>query len=75
MINEKLILETLANHTERLASLQMTIAGLTALVESRLPGLSPEQKATLQSGIELQKKDAESLKSGAERLRQAVEKL
>jgi hypothetical protein len=72
MTNEKLILETLANQTERLADLQYALAGLTALVESRLPGLSAEQKATLQSGMEIQKKDAEVLKAGAERLRQAV---
>ena len=75
MINEKLILETLANQTQRLADLQMHIAAITALLESRLPGLSPEQKATLKSGIEIQKKDAESLKAGAEQLRQAVQKL
>jgi hypothetical protein len=53
MINEKLILETLANHTERLADLQMALADLTALVEPRLPNVTPEQKATLQNGIEI----------------------
>ena len=75
MINEKLILETLANHTGRLADLQMALAGLTALVESRLPSLTPEQKATLQSGIEIQKKDAESLRLGADNLRRAIQGL
>ena len=75
MINEKLILETLANQAERLADLQYALAGLTALVESRLPGLSPEQKATLQSGIEIQKKDSKALKFEAERLRLAVKTL
>jgi hypothetical protein len=53
MVNEKLILEALANHTDRLADLQMALAGLTALVESRLPNLTPEQKERLQKGIEI----------------------
>lgn len=74
-MNEKLILETLGHHTERMADLQLTIAGLTALVISRLPNLSPEQIKSLQNDVEIQKKDAEILKSGAIRLREALEKL
>ena len=53
----------------------MVLAGLTALVESRLPSLTPEQKATLQSGIEIQKKDAESLRLGADNLRREIQGL
>lgn len=74
-MNEKLILETLANLSQRAADLQYALAGLTALIESRLPGLSPEQKYTLQKGIEIQKKDAEVLKSAVEPLRKALKKL
>jgi len=73
-MNEKLILETLATLTQRSADLQYALAGLAALVESRLPGLSPEQKDVIRKDIEIQKKDAETLKSGAERLRQALQK-
>ena len=72
MINEKLILETLASHTGRLADLQIALAGLTALVESRLPNLTPEQKETLQKGVETQKKDSESLRLGADSLQRAI---
>ena len=53
----------------------MVLAGLTTLVESRLPSLTPEQKAALQSGIEIQKKDAESLRLGADNLRRAIQGL
>lgn len=74
-MNEKLIHETLANHTERLADLQMNLAGLTALVISRLPNLSPQEKESLQSAVDLQMKDAETLKRAVEPLREALKKL
>jgi flagellar biosynthesis/type III secretory pathway M-ring protein FliF/YscJ len=74
-MNEKLILETLANHTKRLAGLQLAIAGLTALVISRLPNLSPEQIEILKNDIETQKKDSEALQSAGEQLLLTVQKL
>ncbi len=74
-MNEKLILETLANHTDRLAGLQYAIAGLTAVIESRLPNLSTDQRETLQKSVEIQKREAETLKSGAEHLRQVLQNL
>jgi len=74
-MNEKLILETLANLTKASADLQYALAGLTALVESRLPGISPEQKAMLRNEIEKQKKDAETLRRSVEPLQEALKKL
>ena len=57
MINEKTIIETLANQTERLASLQETLAAFIALVESRLQNLSPQEKEMLKKGVVALKSD------------------
>jgi hypothetical protein len=75
MINEKILIETLANHTERLADLQQAFAGLTSFVESRLPNLSSEEKEMLKNGVKAQMSDAEALKDGVKNLRQALQNL
>ena len=50
MINEKVIVETLANNTKSIAGLQSVLAGFSELLASGLPNLSPEQQATLRKG-------------------------
>ena len=74
-MNEKLILETLANHTERISILQENLAGLLAVVESRLPDLSQEQKVTMKNQIDAWMKDASDLKTAVKPLREALKKL
>lgn len=50
MINEKLILTTLAKLTKTTAGLQLVLAGMSELLASRLPNLTEQQKSVLQKG-------------------------
>jgi hypothetical protein len=50
MVDEKLILTTLAKLTKTTAGLQLVIAGMSELLASRLPNLTEQQKSVLQNG-------------------------
>jgi hypothetical protein len=73
-MNEKQILETIANMMDRIACLQLALAGLTALVASRLPELSQEEKDGLQKGA-TQQNDANGLQSLVNSLRNQIERM
>ena len=75
MINEKLILETLANQTTRVATLQENFAAILAFLETHLPDLSQPDREMLKKGANLFLSAGDSLSHDAERLRQAIRKL
>ena len=76
MTNEKLILETLVDHAERLADLHQAIAGLTSLLAARLTNLSPEEKLLFEKVAEIEGAKVPAIKSfGEVPLREALFRL
>jgi len=72
MMNEKLILETVANLTKGLAGLQAVVAGLSQLLSVGLPNLSPQQKAVLENGATTLLKEAEAQSAAGENILSAI---
>ena len=68
MINEKLVLTTLAKLTKTTAGLQLVLAGMSELLASRLPNLAEQQKSVLQNGANNLRVEAAAQDAAAEAL-------
>lgn len=72
MIDDKVLLETVANLTKGLGGLQSVVAGISQLLAAALPNLSTEQKAVLEKGAATLMKDAEGQCAAGENLLSAL---
>ena len=75
MINEKLILTTLAKLTKTTAGLQLVIAGMSELLASRLPNLTDQQKSVLQNGANNLRAEADAQDAAGEALLSSLRSL
>jgi hypothetical protein len=75
MVNEKLILKTLANLTKTTAGLQLVIAGMSELLASRLPNLTDQQKSIFQNGANNLRAEADAQDAAGEALLSSLRSL
>ena len=72
MIEEKVLLETVANLTKGLAGLQSVVAGMSQLLAVGLPNLSPQQKSVLENGAATLMREAAAQAAAGENLLSAL---